>query len=164
MSLQLFRIDERLLHGQVLVGWGARLELDYYVVVDDPLSESRWEQDLYRAGVPEGVEVVFLSVEEAISRLPGMDRREGRGALLTRETGTMRRLAEAGLLEGRRVNVGGIHAGAEREPVLDYVYLGPRETQDLVVIRRRARSVTARDLPTSAEVPLEDLTRALDRT
>lgn len=163
MSLQLYRIDERLLHGQVLVGWGALLDLDHYVVVDDPLSESQWEQDLYRAGVPEGVEVVFLSVEEAIARLPEVDGREGKGALLTRETGAMRRLAEAGLLEGRRVNLGGIHAGPGRQPVLDYVYLGPREVQDLVAIGRRARSVTARDLPTSAEVSLEDLTRAADR-
>lgn len=163
MSLQLYRIDERLLHGQVLVGWGARLDFDHYVVVDDPLSESQWEQDLYRAGVPEGVEVVFLSVHEAISRLPEVEERQGRGALLTRDTGAMRRLAEAGLLEGRRVNVGGIHAGAGRQPVLDYIFLGPREVQDLLAIRRRARSVSARDLPTSAEVSLEDLTRAADR-
>ena len=40
MSLDLFRIDERLLHGQVIVGWGMRLHIDYYVIVDDEVART----------------------------------------------------------------------------------------------------------------------------
>jgi mannose/fructose/N-acetylgalactosamine-specific phosphotransferase system component IIB len=155
MSLELLRIDDRLLHGQVLVGWGARLGIAYYAVVDDALAESAWEQELYGSALPQGVEVEFLSVEEATRRFEELDARPDRGALLTRGTGAMRALAEAGHLEGRRVNVGGLHDAPGRGRVLDYVYLGTSERADLAAIARRAGTVSARDLPTAAAVPLE---------
>lgn len=161
MPIVLFRVDERLLHGQVLVGWGARLALRYYLVVDDPLAASDWEQELYAAGVPDGLEVTFLGTEEAVRRLEEFDARPEAGALLTRGTRAMRALAEAGLLKGRRVNVGGIHAAPSRRRALDYVYLGADEVADLRAIGEGARSVAARDLPLSPKVPLVELLDAV---
>ncbi|MCL7967068.1 MAG: PTS sugar transporter subunit IIB [marine benthic group bacterium] len=160
MALDLFRIDERLLHGQVIVGWGMRLELEYYVIVDDEVAASEWEKDLYAAGLPEGVDALFVGLEEAIERFEELDALPGRGALLTRSPSTMRSLAEAGILDGRRVNVGGLHAGAERRRVLPYVHLSPDEIADLRKIEDRCRHVSARDLPSAREVPFEELVRA----
>lgn len=161
MPLVLLRIDERLLHGQVLVGWGARLDLAFYVVVDDALAESAWEQEIYVAGLPEGVEAVFLGRRAAAEAFGGLDERPDPGALLTRDTGTMRFLAERGLLRGRPVNVGGIHAAPGRRRALDYVYLGREETRDLEAIERLAGRVTARDLPGARRVPLGRLARSV---
>lgn len=155
--LRFFRIDERLLHGQVLVGWGARLGIDHYVVVDAELAASPWEQELYASGVPDGTETLFLSPEEAVRRFEELDGRPGTGALLTRDTGAMRRLAGAGLLEGRRINIGGLHAAPGRRRVLDYVYLSHEQEADLRAIRGRVASVAARDLPTTPAVALEAL-------
>lgn len=162
MALDLFRIDERLLHGQVIVGWGMRLGLERYVVVDDELSGSQWEQELYSAGLPQDVSVRFLSVADAVVRLPELIDLPGRGAVLTRSTKAMRALAEAKLLDGRRVNVGGLHEGAERQQVLRYVSLRSDEVCDLRAIASTGAEVSARDLPTSREVGLEELLRAVD--
>ncbi len=159
MPIDLVRIDDRLIHGQVLVGWGTRLGIDSYIVVDDSLAGSAWEQELYASALPPGVAAEFVTVEEAVRRFEELDARRGRGALLTRGTGEMRRLAEAGCLEGRRINVGGIHGGPDRRRVLDYVHLSPREWDDLRVIAGRAGAVSARDLPTAAEVALTELYR-----
>ena len=65
MPIVLFRVDERLIHGQVVVGWGQPLDIDYIVLVDDEVAASEWEQELYRMGVPPEMDVHFLSVEEA---------------------------------------------------------------------------------------------------
>lgn len=155
--LTLFRIDERLLHGQVLVGWGARLGIDHYVVVDEDLAESPWEQELYASGLPAGTEAMFLTPDEAARRFRELDARPGKGGVLTRGTSAMRRLAAAGLLEGRRVNIGGLHSAPGRRKVLDYVYLGAEQEADLEEIRSRAASVMARDLPTAPAVGLDEL-------
>lgn len=162
MALDLFRIDERLLHGQVIVGWGTRLGLNRYVVVDDELAVSPWEQDLYSAGLPSGVSVRFLSVADAIVCLPDLVDLPGRGAVLTRSTGSMRALVEARLLEGQRVNVGGLHEGAGRRTALRYVALRPDEADDLRAIALAGVKVSARDLPNSREVGLKELLRAID--
>lgn len=162
MSLVLFRIDERLLHGQVIVGWGMRLGIDYYVVVDDDLAASDWEQDIYSAGLADGTPVEFVTVSEAIERFDELDGRDGRGALLTRGTAEMRAIARAGSLTARRVNLGGLHAGAGRSRVLPYVHLSPDEIADLKDIDEHSRGVTARDLPTGREVPLRELADVVD--
>ena len=161
MPFVLFRIDERLLHGQVLVGWGEALEIRYYAVVDDALAEGGWEQDLWRAGLPDRVEALFLSLEETVRRFPTLDEREEPGALITRETGPMRALAERGLLEGRDVDVGGIHDASGRRRALDYVFLGEDEVEDLKAISERGATVSARDLPGARRVPLQRLLRRI---
>lgn len=162
MTLALFRIDERLLHGQVIVGWGMRLGIDYYVVVDDDLAASDWEQDLYSAGLPASTKTEFVSVAQAVERFGELDARSGRGALLTRGTAEMRALAETGCLSERRVNIGGLHASEGRKRVLTYVYLTDEEARDLEAIQLASKGVSARDLPAGREVDLEDLIDVLE--
>lgn len=157
MPLELFRVDERLIHGQVVVGWGMRLGIRYYVVVDDALAGSGWEQELYATAVPEDVRIDFVTIDEAARRFEELDARVGAGALLTRDTRAMRALADAGLLRERRVNIGGLHAGPGRRRALDYVYVGASEEEDLERIADQAGRVSARDLPTAREVGLEEI-------
>jgi mannose/fructose/N-acetylgalactosamine-specific phosphotransferase system component IIB len=59
MPIVLCRVDERLIHGQVVVGWGTNLHVRRIVVADDELADSAWEQELYRAGVPDEVRPSF---------------------------------------------------------------------------------------------------------
>jgi PTS system mannose-specific IIB component/fructoselysine and glucoselysine-specific PTS system IIB component len=162
MPLELFRIDERLLHGQVVVGWGMRLGLGYYIVVDDEVAGSPWEQDLYAAGLPDGIRVFFVSAADAVARFTELDGLPGRGALITRGTRAMRKLAEADFLRDRRVNVGGLHGGEGRRRVADYVYLRREEAEDLRVIDASSRRVTARDLPVSTEIELRELLHGVE--
>src|SRR5690606_38985448 len=106
VSIVLFRIDDRLIHGQVVVGWGQPLDIGFIVLVDDEVAASDWEQELYRMGVPPDMEVHFESVGSAAARLDEFRRDSRRGILLTGDIDTMRRLvAQAvGILA---VNVGG---------------------------------------------------------
>jgi mannose/fructose/N-acetylgalactosamine-specific phosphotransferase system component IIB len=162
MSIELLRIDERLLHGQVVVGWGERLGLSYYVVVDDDLAASSWEQQLYAGGLAAGTEPYFLSEDQAARRLRQLEERTGKGALLTRGTGAMLRLAETGALAGRTVNVGCLGSAPGRRRVLDYVYLRPEEAADLRALAGLVGKVEARDVPSSPAVELDRLVEALD--
>lgn len=163
MTVELARIDERLLHGQVVVGWGERLGVDRYLVVDDELAGSSWEQEMYAAGVPERADVEFLDVEAAVDRFEELDGRGGTAVLLTRGTAAMRRLATAGRLEGREVDVGCLGASSRRSRALDYVHLAPEEAEDLVAIRDHGASVAGRDVPDARRVPLSELLDALER-
>jgi mannose/fructose/N-acetylgalactosamine-specific phosphotransferase system component IIB len=65
MPVVLYRVDERLIHGQVVVGWGARLSPDRIVVVDDDIAASDWEQELYMLGLPPQIEGRFEDVATA---------------------------------------------------------------------------------------------------
>lgn len=157
MTVVLFRVDERLIHGQVVVGWGGRLHPDRIVVVDDELAKSPWEQELYTMGVPPGVDAGFATVEEAVNQLPGWLADRARLVLLTRDITTMNRIAASGLLRGEEVNIGGIHHGPGRSRVLRYVFLSDEEREELLELSRRGVTVVARDVPGARGVHLDEL-------
>jgi PTS system mannose-specific IIB component/fructoselysine and glucoselysine-specific PTS system IIB component len=153
MSVELFRIDDRLIHGQVVVGWGQPLEIDFIALVDDEVAQSDWEQELYRMGVPPGMDVYFFSVDDAVARLPDLLADARRGLVLTGEVATMQALAErSGRVE--QVNVGGLHHRPGRAEHLRYVFLTGAEAEALRDMERAGVEVTAQDLPSTTPVPL----------
>ena len=152
MPIVLYRVDERLIHGQVVVGWGMHLHPNLIVVVDDQLAESPWEQELYCLGLPPQMEARFEGVEGARARLEEWRKGQARVLLLTRDVRTMRRLAEGGVLRGEEVNIGGIHYAPGRKAVLPYVYLSDEERTEMKRLAAEGVTISARDLPGSRRV------------
>ena len=157
MPILLYRVDERLIHGQVVLGWGSRLRPERYLVVDDDVAASDWEQELYRLALPEAVEGAFLSVAEARQTLADWQVDPRPSVLLTRGVAAMRALSRGGLLEGVPVNLGGVHHAPGRERMLPYLHLSPAERGLLDEMAHEGVEITAQDLPSSARVPLADL-------
>ena len=157
MSVALYRIDDRLIHGQVVVGWGQPLHCERIVLVDDEVRASAWEQDLYRMGVPPHVEVVFASVDEAVTQLPGWEADARTAIVLMGDLDTAAALCRR-CPQVRRLNIGGIHHRAGRTERIRYVYLTDVEAATLRTIAAGGVTVTAQDVPTAAPVPLERFT------
>lgn len=156
MSIVLFRVDERLIHGQVVIGWGHQLRPNRYVVVDDDLAGSEWEQDLYRLGAGTA-QVVFVTTEHARDLLSEWRDDPQRTILLTRDIATMWRLGVGGTLSGEGVNLGGIHHSPGRRELLTYLHLTPEDIDYLVNLASEGVEVSARDLPDAHRVSLKTL-------
>jgi mannose/fructose/N-acetylgalactosamine-specific phosphotransferase system component IIB len=159
MPIVLYRVDERLIHGQVVVGWGNQLHPDRYVVVDDDLAGSVWEQELYALALPPDTEATFTTLAEARRLLPEWRGMQARIILLTRNVPNMRRLADDGALRGEQVNLGGIHYADGRRAYLPYLYLNDAEITDLQGLVAEGAIVSARDLPGGRKVDADQLLR-----
>jgi PTS system mannose-specific IIB component/fructoselysine and glucoselysine-specific PTS system IIB component len=156
VTIELYRIDDRLIHGQVVVGWGQPLNVGFIVLVDDEVATSDWEKELYRMGVPPGVDLYFASVKEAAEAMHAWRSDQRPGILLTGNIETMRRLAAAapGI---PAVNVGGIHHRSGRAEKLRYVFLTPDEERGLRALQEGGVVVTAQDVPSARPMPLREL-------
>jgi mannose/fructose/N-acetylgalactosamine-specific phosphotransferase system component IIB len=155
VTIVLNRIDDRLIHGQVVVGWGQPLDVKFIVLVDDSVADSEWEQDLYRMGVPPEMEVRFHSAAAAAPLLDDYRTEPRPGILLTGDIRTMQTLVAQGGV--RDVNIGGIHHRAGRVQHLRYVFLTADEQQALRDLAADGAVVTAQDVPAARAVPLEEL-------
>jgi mannose/fructose/N-acetylgalactosamine-specific phosphotransferase system component IIB len=160
VTLVLYRIDDRLIHGQVVVGWGQPLDVKFIVLVDDTVAGAEWEQDLYRMGVPPEMEVYFHTVADAIAAIPRYRTDPRKGILLTGDIATMRSLVEGAGIDA--VNVGGIHARAGRVQRMRYVFLTPDEEAQLRALADRGVVVTAQDVPGARPVALEQLLEGVE--
>ena len=157
MPVDLFRIDDRRIHGQVVVGWGQPLDLGFIVLVDDEIACSDWEQELYRMGVPPDMDVFFESVDSIAKDFARFLRDARHGILLTSDIDTMRQLVERMPNAIRAVNLGGIHHRPGRTPKLRYVFLDGTEEDALRGLASRGVVVSAQDVPAARPVPLDEL-------
>jgi mannose/fructose/N-acetylgalactosamine-specific phosphotransferase system component IIB len=159
MPIVLLRVDERLIHGQVVVGWGGPLHIDRIIVADDEIAASGWEQELYCLGMPAEMEARFSSLADARGRLAEWRVSPSRVLVVVRDVEALRELGRDGALRGEEVNLGGIHHGEGRSRLLPYLHLSDADREILRDLADRGAVVTARDLPGSRPVPLDDLLR-----
>jgi PTS system mannose-specific IIB component/fructoselysine and glucoselysine-specific PTS system IIB component len=162
MGLVLYRIDDRLIHGQVVVGWGRPLDVGFVVLVDDEVAASDWEQDLYRMAVPPEMDVYFHGVEDA-ARAHAAYRGDPRpGIVLTGTVAAMHALVDAVRAADpagavRAVNVGGLHHRPGRAQRMRYVFVDAAEDQALRALAASGVAVTAQDVPNARPVPLAEV-------
>lgn len=156
MSISLYRIDDRLIHGQVVVGWGQPLDIGFIVLVDDNVACCDWEQDLYRMGVPPEMNLIFADVPTAIRDHGSYMSDKRNGIVVTPDIPTMQRLVY-GVKEIREVNVGGIHHRPGRVQKNRYVFLAPEEEVQLRAMVESGVKVTAQDVPAAREVPMSEI-------
>ncbi|MEO8194566.1 MAG: PTS sugar transporter subunit IIB [Gemmatimonadales bacterium] len=156
MAIALYRIDDRLIHGQVVVGWGQPLNIGFVVLVDDNVATCDWEQDLYRMGVPPEMELIFTDVAGAARDYDKYVADRRKGIVVTPDIGTMQRLLH-GVPYIRQVNLGGIHHRPGRLQKLRYVFLAPDEEAQLRSMAASGVKVTAQDVPGAREVAISEI-------
>jgi mannose/fructose/N-acetylgalactosamine-specific phosphotransferase system component IIB len=157
MSIVLCRIDDRLIHGQVVIGWGRPLGINLIILVDDQVAGSDWEQELYRMAVDPHIDVKFVSVADAKSQLQEWQNNGKRGLVLTGDLDTMAALHAANPEIIHRINLGGIHHRPGRRERLPFVYLTDQELGTLTALEAAGAVITAQDVPTTPPVALRNL-------
>jgi PTS system mannose-specific IIB component/fructoselysine and glucoselysine-specific PTS system IIB component len=156
MAIHLYRIDDRLIHGQVVVGWGQPLNARFLVLVDDLVASSDWEKELYRMAVPPEMDIYFADVATAITNHARYAGDPRPGILIAGDIQSMHRLAK-GLKAIGSVNLGGIHHRAGRTEKLRYIFLTPAEEEQLRALEASGVEVTAQDVPSARAVPLSEI-------
>ena len=156
MAIQLYRIDDRLIHGQVVVGWGQPHNIRFLVLVDDLVASSDWEKDLYRMAVPPEMEIQFADVDTAVRDHAKYASDPRPGILITGDITSMLRLVK-GVKAIGSVNLGGIHHRAGRAEKLRYVFLTPDEEKQLRALEASGVEVTAQDVPAASARPLAEV-------
>ncbi len=156
MTLSLVRVDDRLIHGQVVVGWGQALGAKQIVLVDDEVSANEWEREIYKVGVPLDMTIEFVPVEQAGRRVPEWEASSRRTILVLGDVAAAVRLCELAP-QVKRVNLGGIHQAPGRRQRLPYVFMTDGEAGALTALAARGVEITAQDVPTARAVPITEL-------
>lgn len=62
--MNIYRVDDRLIHGQIVENWLDAFSINVIVVVNDEIAQDSLRQSIMRFAVPEDVEVFFVKVCE----------------------------------------------------------------------------------------------------
>jgi len=157
MPIVLNRVDDRLIHGQVVVGWGQALGITRIILVDDQVAGSPWEQDLYRMAVTPEIAIDFASVADSATAIAAWRDDPRRTVLLTGDLDAMAALHRADPATVHRINLGGVHHRPGRRERLPFLYLTDDEMRRLNALEASGAEISAQDLPTTPPVALRAL-------
>ena len=160
MAILLYRIDERLIHGQVGGGWGNSLGLDRIVLANDKVASNPWERELYLACVPPEIKATIHSVEEVTNLIFKDGFKEEKTILLVDSPIDLLRIIEKGV-KIDWVNVGGIHSKQGRKRILPYLYLSREEISVFKKLFLLGIRCECRDVPLAEKKDLSVLLEKL---
>lgn len=127
-NVVLSRVDDRLIHGEVVTAWTPAMRGNRIMIIDDDVVRDEFNVRVVKALAPAGTKVIVYSVEKAAEKLmvPGVDGE--RIIILTKTPITFNRLIKAGV-PIREVNLGGAGIRGERKPFINNVALDPEEVK-----------------------------------
>jgi len=160
MPILLYRVDERLIHGQVVVGWGNSLRLEQIVLSNDQVASNPWERELYLACVPPEIKPVIVTVEQgATGILQGWFETEKTMVLVDSPFDILGLLKKG--VKIKSVNVGGMHSKTGRQKILSYLSLSPEEIAAFRTIIAAGVECECRDVPLAEKHNLAALFKKL---
>ena len=154
-EFRLVRIDDRLLHGQVTLGWRQELDPEIFWIVDTEVAGDQFASSLFESALPEGTKLRVLATDEFMKSFDSAEDLS-RTVLLVRGLATLRSLCEGGF-NPKEVNLGGIHPrpGAVRHS--DYLFLTPDDSENVRWLLDQGITLYAQDLPTSPRLAMTTL-------
>lgn len=112
-SIVLTRIDDRLIHGQVMTSWLNYTSATKIMVVDDKSAEDQFLKAVLKNAVPGNIGLGVFTVEKAAVRLLKGFPAEDRVIILVKYPETIIRMMELGVVF-ESVNIGGMGAAKNR--------------------------------------------------
>lgn len=106
--IKLFRIDDRLLHGQVAFAWTKTLGIDTIYVVNDKLSTDEITKMTLNIAKPRGTKLTVLDVNSGIEEIKKHVNDRTNVMIIVNNVFDAKTIAE-GVEEIKTINFGGIH-------------------------------------------------------
>lgn len=156
MPLCLVRIDDRMIHGQVVLGWARVLKPDRIVLSNDRIAGNAWERKFYTASVPSQIKVSFLTLAETTAEYLSNLFKDGSVLVLFESVADIHHVIEGGV-NFQSVNVGGLHFRPGAEEILPYVFLTEEDKRLLRELVKKGVSLSAQDIPGNPSVNINSI-------
>ncbi len=149
----LARIDDRLIHGQVVEGWVNYLKATCIVVADDRVAANPLQRSIMEISAPRGLSVLIGNVKEMCSRLRSGALDKERVILLFSSPAAALHALQDGL-PSRAVNIGGLHYLPGKRKLMDVLAVDDSDVEALREISQMGVSVAVQTVPTGRSMPL----------
>ncbi len=150
------RIDDRLIHGQVMTHWLAHVEGNRIVIVDDGVAKDDFMASIITAAAPKEIKTEVLSVADAITKLTTPSSDNGRIVLLAKGPETYCELLKGGV-PLKEVCLGGLGFKSGREKLYQNITASPAERLSLKELIDGGVDVYIQVVPNSERVDLKTL-------
>lgn len=153
------RIDDRLIHGQVVEGWVNFLKATCIAVADDKVASNVLQRSIMEISAPQGLKVIIGGVEDICRQLRSASFDAERVILLFSNPSDVLRALKSGL-NCRAINIGGMHYIPGKRKLMDVLAVDDLDLNALKEIAAQSVQVDIQTVPTQKPMPLGKLFKA----
>ncbi|MCA9537913.1 MAG: PTS sugar transporter subunit IIB [Myxococcales bacterium] len=153
-----YRVDNRLVHGQIIATWMPHLRLQRILIASDTVPANAMQMTLFRMVIPEGLAFDALPIEAAAEWLNARKYGYASTLVLLETVTDAARLFAAGH-PFAMLNIGNVHHTSGAVTITPAVHLAETDLGLLRQLASRGMQIEVRSLPSEAPA---DLKRALE--
>ncbi len=147
MSVVLTRVDNRLIHGQILEAWLPHVHADHIIVVEDSVANDPFQCQLMAAVVPSTIKVDICSHQQ-FAELWQSGSIDNDKLLLLFANPASALLAYRDGCHFATLNLGNMHVGAQKCCISKTLYMDDDDLQTLEELSNLGVDVSAQCIPT----------------
>lgn len=140
------RVDNRLIHGQVVEAWVPYIGAHSIIVGNDDLAQDEMQQEIMSLAIPRAVQSAFLTIDELAGDSRLIDSRRDSTLLLFSSCLDVRRAIDKGL-RLLVLNVGNLHYATGKRQLSPSVSLGPDDESCLHYLMEQGVELDFRCVP-----------------
>ncbi len=153
MKINHMRMDDRLIHGQIVTAWIKDSHADTILLADDKAAGDPTQQMILKFAVPAGIKLIIVTMKEAYQIICD-DSKKGNALLIVRNPKTACELFEMGFRIDS-INVGNISNSKSvsgRTKLLNNIYVEQEDVEYLRKIHDFGVRLDVRAVPTDKSV------------
>lgn len=147
------RIDDRLLHGQVMVSWIPFLSINEVLIIDDEYAADEFMADLIVEAAPANLDVKVLSVQDSAQYILS-ESSDTRVLIISRSIESIYKLMEMNV-PIQKINVGGLGYLEGRKKYFTSIHMSDNEFELLKEIANKGVSVEVQILPKDKSIEIK---------
>jgi PTS system sorbose-specific IIB component len=142
-----YRIDDRLIHGQVITAWTRYYKLEKIIIVDDQVAGDPIQRQIINAVAPPNIAVDVLPVKDGYEAIINASKAQTSTLVLVKGPEALSALLEMGI-EIKEVIIGGMQFKSGRKQVTRTISVTPEEAEEFWKLHERGIELTIQLVPT----------------
>ena len=155
-NIVLARVDERLIHGQVITSWLKLCDVNAIVIIDDASATNAFLKRILFAAAPKNIALQVLTEAEAADYLKQDAPAGERVLLLAKTPGPMLKTIKSGI-ELKEITLGNMSGAAGRKRFNKNIFATEQEVQDFRDIVASGTDIYCQMVPSDAKDDIKKL-------
>ncbi|MGX2944085.1 PTS system mannose/fructose/N-acetylgalactosamine-transporter subunit IIB [Enterococcus alishanensis] len=152
-EIVLTRVDDRLIHGQVMTAWVKKTRANQILIIDEEVAKDDFMSEILKMSAPSGIEIAVKGLEDAVTFLQEQETANKRLIILVKAPITIEALIDRGIVIDKLV-VGGMGAKENRRVLYKNISASDEERETFKKLIDRGVPVVIHIIPDQKETDL----------
>ena len=146
MTIKIVRIDDRLIHGQIVQGWLKTIDVDKILIVSDEVANDEMQKILLCMAVPSSVKLVIKNIKDSSYEIANEVYEKDKLMILFSNPQDIVRMIDNGI-KFQSVNIGGMHYAHGKKQLLTNLSVDKNDVVAFLKLIENGIELETRALP-----------------